>query len=80
MRLFLRSVVNRPKRISRKRNLIWYTPSYNLSVRNKFGYMFLELTEKINVSQKKRSLRKIFYRNTLKLSCSGANNLENVIK
>ena len=65
-----------PKR-NRSRNVIWFNPPYNKNVASNIGRDFLRLIDKcFPVGHK---LRKIFNRNTLKLSYSCMANVRQVI-
>ena len=66
------------KRRSRKRNLIWYNPPYNLNIKNNIGKMFFNYIDKHFPPE--HPLHKIFNRNTLKLSYSCTDNFEKIVK
>ena len=62
---------------SRKRNIIWFTPPYDLSVKTNIGKEFLRIITKCFPSSNK--LYKIFNRNTVKLSYSCMPNMKAMI-
>ena len=65
-----------PKR-NRSRNIIWFNPPYNRNVKSNIGRQFLRLIDQsFPVGHK---LRKIFNRNTLKLSYSCMPNVTQII-
>ena len=65
-------------RRNRNRKVIWFNPPFSLNVKTKIGKEFFKLIRKhfpIN-----RGFRKIFNLNTIKISYSSMNNMENLIK
>ena len=66
------------KRKSRKRNLLWYNPPYNLNIKNNIGKMFFNYIDKHFPPE--HPLHKIFNRNTLKLSYSCTDSFEKIVK
>ena len=66
------------KRKNRQRNnILWYNPSFSKNVSTNIGHKFLSLIDKH--FPKDHSLRKIFNRNTIKISYSCMNNTKQVI-
>ena len=68
---------NRKKR-QRNRNITWFNPPFNKNVKTKVGESFLKLVDKHFGNNSK--LNKIFNRNTLKVSYSCMNNMDQIIK
>ena len=68
---------NKPSR-SRKRNIIWYNPPYNIGVSTNIGRVFLNLLDKH--FRKEYKLNKIFNGNSVKVSYSCTSNIEHIIK
>ena len=66
------------KKRARKRNIIWFNPPYNISVKNNIGKIFFNLIQKHFPPNHK--FRSIFNRNNLKLSYSCTKNIENIVK
>ena len=62
---------------TRRRNVIWFNPPYNKNVETNVGKEFFKLIDKCFTSGHK--LRKIFNRNTLKLSYSCMPNVKQII-
>ena len=62
----------------RKRNIIWFNPPFNKTVKTKIDSAFLHLVKKH--FPKHHKLSKIFNRNTLKLSYSYTTNMANNVK
>ena len=67
-----------PQRRNRSRKIIWFNRPYNKNVKTKIGREFLRLIDKCFPAGHK--LRKIFNRNTLKLSYSCMPNVQRIIK
>ena len=67
---------SKPKR-SRSRNIIWFNPPYNSTVSTNIGYKFLQAVDDCFTPD--HPLRKIFNRNTLKLSYSCMPNVKSII-
>ena len=67
-----------PQRRNRSRKIIWFNPPYNKNVKSKIGREFLRLIDQCFPAGHK--LRKIFNRNTLKLSYSCMPNVQQIIK
>ena len=67
-----------PQRLNRSRKIIWFDPPCNNNVKCKIGRDFLRLIDKCFPAGHK--LRKIFNRNTLKLSYSCMPNVQQIIK
>ena len=67
-----------PQRRNRSRKIICFKPLYNKNVKSKIGREFLHLIDKCFPAGHK--LRKIFNRNTLKLSYSCMLNVQQIIK
>lgn len=66
------------KRKNRQRsNILWYNPPFSKNVSTNIGHKFLSLIDKHFT--KDHSLRKIFNRNTIKISYSCMNNTKQVI-
>ena len=66
------------KRKNRQRNnILWYNPPISKNVSNNIGHKFLSLIDKH--FPKDHSLRKIFNRNTIKISYSCMNNTKQII-
>ena len=61
----------------RQRNVIWFNPPYNKSVKTNIGRAFISLIERSFPAGHK--LRKIFNRNTIKLSYSCMPNVKQII-
>ena len=61
----------------RQRNVIWFNPPYNKSVKTNIGRAFISLIERSLPAGHK--LRKIFNRNTIKLSYSCMPNVKQII-
>ena len=61
----------------RRRNVIWFNPPYNKNIKNNIGREFISLIERSFPSGHK--LRKIFNRNTLKLSYSCMPSVKQII-
>ena len=66
-----------PDRRSRRRNIIWFNPPYNKNVKANIGRAFINLIDRCFPANHK--LRKIFNRNTIKLSYSCMPNLKQII-
>ena len=62
---------------NRKRNVLWFNPPFNSSVRTNIGAEFLKLIDKC--FPKNHPLHKIVNRNTVKVSYSCTPNMENII-
>lgn len=61
----------------RRRNIIWFNPPFNRNVQTNIGRAFINLIDKcFPVTHK---LRKIFNRNTIKLSYSCTPNMKQII-
>ena len=60
-----------------KRKIIYYNPPFNLELKTKIGKRFLEIISE--EFTKDNPLRKIFNRNTLKISYSCEKNFKNII-
>ena len=67
----------RNKSKNRKRNIIWFNPPFNLSVKTNVAAEFLKIVDKCFPNG--HILKKIFNRNTLKVSYSCTQNLETLI-
>jgi len=65
------------QRRNRSRKIIWYNPPYNKNVKSRIGREFLRLIDECFPAGHK--LRKIFNRNTLKLSYSCMPNVQQII-
>ena len=66
------------KRKNRQRNnILWYNPPFSKNVSNNIGHKFISLIDKH--FPKDHSLRKIFNRNSIKISYSGMNNTKQII-
>ena len=61
----------------RKRDILWYNPPYNKNVNTNIGKKFLSIIKE--EFGKKHPLHKILNRNTIKLSYSCMNNMQNII-
>ena len=69
---------SRTTRKNRKRsNILWYNPPFSKNVSTNIGHRFLNLIDKH--FHKDHKLRKIFNRNTIKISYSCMNNIKQVI-
>ena len=64
---------------SRKRNIIWFNPPYDLSVKTNIGKEFLRIITKFFPPPPSNKLYKIFNRKTVKLSYSCMPNMKAVI-
>ena len=63
---------------NRKRNVIWFTPPYSVSLRTNFGKQFLNLIDKhFPVNNK---LHKILNRKTIKISYSCTPNMQTILQ
>ena len=71
------TTTNQEKRKRRKRNITWYNPPYNCEVKTNIGKTFLKLID--NEFTRTHPLRKIFNRNTLKISYSCMSNIKRII-
>ena len=69
---------NRTQRRNRKRNVIWFNPPFCKSVETNVGQTFLRLVDKH--FPRTHKYHKIFNRNTLKVSYSCMDNMENIVK
>ena len=69
---------NNKTKKQRKRNIIWFNPPYNKDVRTNIAKTFLKLIDKYFPRSNK--LNKIFNRNTVKVSYSCTENMEQIIK
>ena len=66
------------KRRNRQRNnILWYNPPFSKNVNNNIGHRFLTLVDKH--FPRNHKLRKIFNRNTIKISYSCMNNTKQII-
>lgn len=74
----LQYIPPQPKRRSRKRNIIWFNPPYNKTVKTNIGKIFLNLIEKHFTEENK--LSKIFNKNNVKISYSCTKNITDIIK
>ena len=63
---------------TRTRNVIWYNPPYNVTVKTNIGRKFIDLIDKH--FSKKNPLSKIFNRNTLKIGYSCTKNMKAVMQ
>ena len=63
---------------NRKRNIIWFNPPFNKNVVSNVGKNFLKLIDKH--FPKHHKLRKIFNRNTIKVSYSCTKNIKSIIQ
>ena len=68
----------RTRKKNRKRNIIWFNPTYNKNVKTNIGKIFIKLIDKH--FPKSNKLYKIFSRNTLKISYSCTENMAQIIK
>ena len=66
------------QRRNRSRKIIWYNPPYNKNVKSRIGREFLRLIDECFPAGHK--LRRIFNRNTLKLSYSCMPNVQQIIR
>ena len=66
------------QRRNRSQKIIWYNPPYDKNVKSRIGREFLRLTDECFPAGHK--LRRIFNRNTLKLSYSCMQNVQQIIK
>ena len=66
-----------PDRKSRRRKIIWFNPPYNRNVTTNIGRAFINLIERCFPAGHR--LRKIFNRNTIKLSYSCTPNVKQII-
>ena len=69
---------NNKKKRQRKRNIIWFNPPFNKNVHTNVAKTFLKLLDKHFPRNNK--LHKIFNRNTVKVSYSCTENMEQIIK
>ena len=65
------------RKIRQRSNILWYNPSLDKNVSTKIGLRFLALVDKHFLKDHKH--RKIFNRNTIKISYSCMNNTEQII-
>ena len=65
------------RRNRQQNNILWYNPPFNKNVSNNIGHKFLSLIDKH--FPKDHSLRKIFNRNSIKISYSCMNNTKQII-
>ena len=65
------------ERRKRNRNIIWFNPPYSCNVASNIGHKFLKIVDES--FPRDHPLRKIFNRNTLKLSYSCMPNIKNII-
>jgi hypothetical protein len=65
------------KKRTRSRNILWYNPPYDMQVKTNIGREFLKAVE--NTFTVENPLRKIFNRNTLKISYSCMPNMGKII-
>ena len=63
---------------NRKRNIIWYNPPYNISLKTDFGYQFLKLIKKHFPAN--HMLHPVINRNNVKLSYSTTKNMKRIIQ
>ena len=73
-----RNSQNRTRNRTRKRNVIWFNPPFCKSVQTNVGRTFLQLIDRHFPNTHK--YHKIFNRNTIKVSYSCMDNMENIIK
>ena len=66
------------KKRQRTRNITWFNPPFNKNVKTKVGEFFLKSVDKH--FGKNSKLNKIFNRNTLKVSYSCMNNMDQIVK
>jgi hypothetical protein len=69
---------NNKKKRRRSRNIIWFNPPYDMQTKTKIGKTFLHILD--SSFPKGHKLRKIFNRNTVKLSYSCMPNIKNVVE
>ena len=69
---------NHPRTRTRKRQIIWFNPPFNKSVQTNIGRIFRHLIDKH--FPKSNKLHKIFNKNTVKLSYSCTENIQQIIK
>ena len=74
----IRNTQDRTRSRNRKRNVIWFNPPFCKSVETNVGRTFLRLVDKH--FPRTHKYHKIFNRNTLKVSYSCMDNMENIIK
>ena len=67
----------RSKARNRKRNILWYKPPFNLSVKSNIASDFLKLLDRSFLHG--HPLRKLLNRNTVKVSYSCNPNMEKII-
>ena len=70
--------VTSKKRRRRSRKIIWFNPPYNMNVKTNIGKAFLFLVKKH--FPPKHKYRSLFNKNTIKLSYSCMENVEQIIK
>ena len=63
--------------IRQRNNILWYNPPFSKNVNTNIGHRFLTLVDKH--FPKENKLRKIFNRNTIKISYSCMNNTKQII-
>ena len=66
------------KKKQRKRNIIWYNPPFNISLRTDFGRKFLKLIQKH--FPKDHKLHPIINKNNVKLSYSTTKNMKRILQ
>ena len=69
--------INNHTAMKRKRNITWYNPPFNKGVATNIGRQFLKIVD--NVFTADHPLRKIFNRNTIKVSYSTMPNIQQII-
>ena len=76
-RLNFKPEAPKPKRRNRERNITWFNPPYSANVKTNIGRKFLQIID--DCFTVNHSLRKIFNRNTLKLSYSCMPSISKII-
>ena len=69
---------NQPTKRNRKRNVIWFTPPYNASLKTNLGKEFLKLIDKN--FPKNHHLSKVINRKNIKISYSCTPNMQSIIQ
>ena len=70
---------NEVKSTKKKKNLIYYNPPFNATVKTNIGKQFLLLIDKHFKKTRKDNLHKIINRHTVKISYSCTSNMESLI-
>ena len=72
-----KKIKQKKRKKNRKRNIIYFNPTYSKNVVTKVGHYFLKLTDKH--IPRRHKLHKIFNKNTVKVHCSCTKNIKSII-